>query len=1325
MGTRLTLILYIFCTFIFTCVHSQEYAHFDHYTAKDGLLSNKIIDLAQDSAGFLWIATDFGIDRFDGTLFRHWQAKEYPSMIRNDIYCIAPIKDGLTLGGRNGLLLEYDYKRDLFFDKKPADFDTSYYRETIGFFFPAKGKKYAYTIGGIYRYDEKEHEFKRDFKAFDSINYKYVKCMYVDKFNHFWIGSVDCLMVFDQEGKLLKKFDATFGPCGYITEILPIEKENKLVISSITSNLWIFDISSPQVKNPEIIHLPFDNIRHLIRDSKQRYWFATDGYGLWYTDSELDGNANFKSLQPYGTNNEEIKKIYAITEDHDGDIWIGTQNSGLWRYKRDQLNGIAFSSDFGFPNAVCSGFMEDPSGNIIVSSDGKGLFSTSPNFKIIKNIEISNHNVLSMDIDKNGEIWLSTWGGGVYLYDPQTQKLGNIDFSGISAPNKCVFSTEVMPDGEVFVCTAGGGLYIRDKEKKWHRKALKAEDYPVEDIWVFRSEKGRNNVKWVMTTNTLWRIENGECRPILPNVTNLKSLNPLSICDAVCDDDGNLFASTNKGIMRFVADGSSYETLNFLPSGEYKSILRYKDGTYWTTGYNGIISFDYKKKEYKKLPGNFRDMTKSNFYPHSIYADSKGKIYAGTNGGFFLFDPQNILTDSIIPYFSFSDLYISNQRIRPYEDNILKKGCLSEVKEITFSHNQASYITIQMDIIDFSGYNKTICKYKLKGMDNDWIEMENNRSITFSYLPSGQYTLEVIAYKENIPDSERMISMTITVLPPWWATWWFRSIVLLIVASSVTLYFLTRLHRLERKRAILQEKVEERTSELKQALCDKDRLISVIAHDLKNPMFAIVGALESWISKEQEMDNDKKSKSVKEIFNAAQILQNEMLKLLDWARSKKDDIVCHPTDTNVKFAVNNILILLRGMINDKHLEVTLDFGITNYAYIDSRMLSTVIRNLISNAIKFTKDNGNILITAKQDEKTMRLSISDSGIGMNAQQIDEINAGECRSTLGTSNEKGTGLGFKICQDYMARNNGQIEIRSEVGKGSCITLTIPLSSKVIDDKTEQKAANISFEVNKDLLEGNTILIIDDDPLICNNLKGILESYTNVLTANNGKDALVLAEKHIPDVILSDVEMPLMNGIEMSVELGKSDKTKHIPILFISAKNEDSDRLLGLLSGAIDYISKPFSQTELLIKLSNILNIRQKQQQKILSESLHKVNNEKEDAASVPEADKQQMNPFLKDLLNVLSKRYTNSQLSIEDVANDMCVSQSTLNRKVRSITGKTPLEVLNEYRLNKALQLLKSTQTNVSVGDIAYMVGYNDPAYFTKKFREYFGYTPSKA
>ena len=345
--------------------------------------------------------------------------------------------------------------------------------------------------------------------------------------------------------------------------------------------------------------------------------------------------------------------------------------------------------------------------------------------------------------------------------------------------------------------------------------------------------------------------------------------------------------------------------------------------------------------------------------------------------------------------------------------------------------------------------------------------------------------------------------------------------------------------------------------------------------------------------------------------------------------------------------------------------------------------------------------------------------------MNAQQIDEINAGECRSTLGTSNEKGTGLGFKICQDYMARNNGQIEIRSEVGKGSCITLTIPLSSKVIDDKTEQKAANISFEVNKDLLEGNTILIIDDDPLICNNLKGILESYTNVLTANNGKDALVLAEKHIPDVILSDVEMPLMNGIEMSVELGKSDKTKHIPILFISAKNEDSDRLLGLLSGAIDYISKPFSQTELLIKLSNILNIRQKQQQKILSESLHKVNNEKEDAASVPEADKQQMNPFLKDLLNVLSKRYTNSQLSIEDVANDMCVSQSTLNRKVRSITGKTPLEVLNEYRLNKALQLLKSTQTNVSVGDIAYMVGYNDPAYFTKKFREYFGYTPSKA
>ncbi|MCK9156595.1 MAG: response regulator [Paludibacteraceae bacterium] len=1309
----------VFVILFFTVTYSQEYAHFDHYTAKDGLSSNKIFDIKQDSTGFLWIATDFGLNRFDGTQFKRWKKDEYPSMFRNDIFCLQPTETGLLIGSYDGLLIEYDFKKDEFIDRKPADFDLTYYRETKGFYFPKEGECYAYTIGGIYRFDKKSHEFLTDFPAFRSIN-KYVKSMFVDQYGRYWIGSYDRLLIFSARGKLIKQYDSSFSPCGYITSIVPNKDNTKLIVSSITNQLWVFDISGKKINDPEIIRVPFENIFKILRDSKNRYWFATDGFGLWYTDEEIGSNTKFTSIKPYGINKDEIQKIYSIEEDHDGNIWIGTQNTGLWRYKRNQLHGIVFSSNFGFPSAVCSGFIEDSKGNIIVSTDGKGLYNISPDFKNIKSIDVPNNNVLSMEKVKGEGIWLSTWGGGILKYFPESNKIEQETFNGIESPNKCIFSSMTMPDGEIFCCTAGGGLYIRNKQKQWYRKTLKAENYPVEDIWTLRSAFATNNIKWVITTNTFWRFENGVCKPILPNVTDLKSRFPLNLREAVCDEDGNILAATNQGVMFFKADGSRYETLKFLPNGEYKAILRYKDGTFWTTGSNGILSFDLKKQTYKRMPGNYTDMTKCDFYNHSIYTDSKGKIYAGTNGGFFMFDPQVALTDSTISYFSFSDLYISNKKIKPFENEILKEGSLSDIEAITLTHNQSSYVTIQMDIIDFSEYNKAICEYKLQGLDKDWIKMDENRSITFSYLPAGEYTLDVVAYKENLPKLKVLRSLKIIVLPPWWASWWFKSLVIIAFILGIGLYILNRVRRLERQKAILQVKVEERTSELKQALCDKDRLISVIAHDLKNPMFAIVGALETWKSKDHEMDSEKRSSFVGDILRSAQTLQNEMIKLLDWARSKKDDIVCHPTNTDVKFIINKTMILLNGMILDKHLHVNRDINLKNFAYIDSRMLDTVIRNLISNAIKFTKEGGNIDIKAWQEENVMKLSITDSGIGMSQEQINDIFNGKCNSTLGTQNEKGTGLGFSICQDYMVRNKGKIEIESEVGKGSSITLTFPMSDKPLEEESEMKSASTNFILNKELLEGNTILVVDDDPLICANLKNMLESYANVITANNGKVALELAEKHIPDVILSDVDMPEMNGIEMSKELGKSDKTKHIPILFISAKNEDSDRIMGLLSGAIDYISKPFSQTELLIKLSNILGMRQKQQQKLLNEMLQKGKTDENPAAEQPE-----MNPFLKDLLVVLDEQYTNSQLSIEDMANHMCVSQSTLNRKVRSITGKTPLDVLNEYRMNKALQLLKSTQSNVSVGDIAYMVGFNDPAYFTKKFREFYGYTPSKA
>ena len=301
--------------------------------------------------------------------------------------------------------------------------------------------------------------------------------------------------------------------------------------------------------------------------------------------------------------------------------------------------------------------------------------------------------------------------------------------------------------------------------------------------------------------------------------------------------------------------------------------------------------------------------------------------------------------------------------------------------------------------------------------------------------------------------------------------------------------------------------------------------------------------------------------------------------------------------------------------------------------------------------------------------------------------------------------------------MKRNKGSILVKSEKGKGTTVTLEFLKSDSVI--KEPEIVKDVEFEVDRGLTEGNTILIVDDDYLICRNLSAILDPYVNVIVAHNGAEALKLAEENLPDMILSDVDMPEMNGIELGKALNSSDKLNHIPVIYLSAKGDEQDRLRGLVNGAVDYISKPFSQTELLIKVCNQLKIRQKQQSLILSTHL-KRNVKKQEKIEEPAA----LNPFTKDFIAVLDKRYSDSRVSVEDLASDMNMSQSTLNRRARSIVGKSPLEMLNEYRLNMAAQMLKDDKAGKSISDIAYDVGFSDPAYFTKKFKDYFGCTPSQ-
>lgn len=1293
----------------------KEYARFEHFTTREGLSSNRVFSLAQDSTGFVWVATDFGLDRFDGINFKHYQKKDYPKMKRNEVMYVEHIgHDQILAAGPYGVFIEYDKAKDDFSNIMPKELDSIALIQIKGVHTSRTGERYLFANGGIFHYNAQSGHYDSHFEAHDSLRIDFINTLFIDDQKRFWIGSINHLEILDEKGHKVKSFGQEEN-CGYVTTILPIAP-NKVAIAFQNDQLWIVETQSSSPSILQKITLPFNTVMNMLRTSDGRFWFATDGDGLWFTDDEISPSAHFKNLVPYGELQAEMKKIYAIKEGIDGGIWFGTQNSGIWYYNRKSDECVIFSGDIGLPTEVCSSFEEGEDGTLYVGTDGNGLYAISPDREKITHYNLPGNNITGLN-RQGDHILTSTWGVGLLDFDINSGKASPMTPQGIEHPVPMYFSVG-SKEGLRWACTANDDLYF--KKENWSKLELRDDSFPkIGSKWTSKIIPGEKNSLWVLSTNMLWQIKDGMIHAIHPELYFEQPNDPLFVFDADSDEEGNLFTTSNHGVFRFSKDGKEVERLDFLPDYSQRIIKRDTKGQFWTASFDGIIHFDYNKKTFAHLPGDYEDIAKSFFYIKASFRDSKGRIYFGTNGGFYTFDPNHVDPDMSIHHLRFAELFITRKKIEP-GTSVLEKGRLSELKQLTLQHGMTD-ISIVVDVIDHAKFNKAKIRYRLVGLQEDWIEIGTQRQINFNHIPTGDYTLEVEAFRPFLKECERSISLKITVLPPWWSTWWFRTFIALLVLAGLFLLFRRRLQKLEQEQVILQKRVDERTSELKEALQDKDRLISVIAHDLKNPMFAIVGALETWKNKGKELGERETEQLVQETYDSSITLQREMLNLLDWAKSKRDEIICHPREIDLKYVVNNVVLLLKGMMEDKKITLSQSHDLSHYAIADSRMMGTVVRNLLSNAIKFTPKNGTIQIRSWQEGNQISLEIVDSGVGMDAEQIARLQSGEnVTSTAGTENEKGTGLGFRICQDYIQRNNGTILLSSEKGKGTTVHITLPASTQEMTEGTPQPANTAQINIDRSILEGNTILIVDDDPLICNNIKNILSEYVQTLVAKDGQEGLQLAETHQPDLILSDVDMPTMNGIEMSKALALSGRTKGVPILFISANNEESDRLTGLLSGAIDYIAKPFSQSELLLKIYNLLNIRKEQQKRLLADMM--IKGERREQESEQE---EKINPFLKTFLEVVEEKHVESQITIEDLAQAMAVSQPTLNRKIRSLTGKTPLEVLNEYRLNHALRLLQDSSSDDNVADVAYSVGFNDPSYFTKKFRDFFGYLPSQA
>ena len=616
----------------------------------------------------------------------------------------------------------------------------------------------------------------------------------------------------------------------------------------------------------------------------------------------------------------------------------------------------------------------------------------------------------------------------------------------------------------------------------------------------------------------------------------------------------------------------------------------------------------------------------------------------------------------------------------------------------------------------------------MNGVQEGWVNTEKTRQVNFTNLSPGTYVFQAKALSLNTKAEVLSQPLTIIILPPWWKTWWFRIACGLAILLFLHLFYYLRTREHRKKQAQLEKLVSERTEELRlknqevqiqkenleiqnkrldESLDTKNKILSVIAHDLRNPLTAIVGNL-SLMSEEE--DNSK----IKQVCKSAKNLQTQMENLLDWARIQNQNILYTPKDVFLDALSKECITLLQGLIEEKNIQLTFTNQSEKSAFVDQRMISTVCRNLLNNAIKFTRENGHIHISIQEKGDQIKWSIQDDGVGMTEEQrLKLFDKNTTTTTFGTKNEKGSGLGLKICQEFIAYNKGQFIIESEKGVGTTISILLPQGTQIQSSK-ETSYTLIESDMSATNEESKrTLLIVDDSEEILSYEYNLLRPHYHVITSTNGEDALQIARKEIPDLIISDIVMPKMDGREFCHCIKEDVLTQHIPVILLTSENTVEDQVQGLNIGADDYITKPFNAELLKAKIATILKNKELQKEHLRTRILRMPDIE------IPESIDDTLIAKIND---VIKQNIGESNLTVEFLASKTALSRVQLFRKMKAITGCSPSEYIKAIRLEHAAEIL--VQSKQSIADVAYMVGFSDPKYFSNCFSEKFGVTPSQ-
>ncbi|MBK7629955.1 MAG: response regulator [Ignavibacteriales bacterium] len=1365
---------------------------FKSFTAEDGLSSSDINCLLQDKSGFIWIGTDNGLNRYDGAEFKIFRNKQknLNSISDNSIWSLCEDRNGnIWIGTKGGTLNKYSPKSELFEqinldeNKLSENSVTTILEDENGFIWIGTYSQ------GLYRYDPKSGEIK-NWKygpgLMNILSNNYITSLLQDVDGFIWISTYNGLNKINPK-KLSDGFQVFTS-----NELNPNSISNNLVWrinqSIFDKNiLWIgtanglckFDIKNQRFSRFPItakVPLQFSNSYASITEQKINdkniLWAATYG-GLFRID--LNNNISEQFVTDKKNSNGLLgNQIDELLVDNSGVLWIATDKGLNYHSLKTQKFNSIFTS-----NINSAAYQELLSSDVkaIISEKkdeyylaaSEGLFQlklANQKPELRKYDALNNLNLWSLEKGENSDLWIGTYGNGLIHFDLTTKKL---EFIKIESPTfktsafNYIKSLHINKNGFLWIGFWGGGLASLNTTSGEYKIWIKDEDVKnslsFNDVWALHEDKlGR---LWIGTNGgglNLFIPKNGgefiywKSSPEKSNTLINNSILSISEIDSKISSETILLLGTENGLSKVIINNENDDKYNpnlifdnfpetdLLTDIPINGLLQDEKGYLWLAGNSGLMRFDPQTKATTKF-GSADGLASNIFNSGSFYKSQKGLMLFGSAKGPLIFNPSEIGLSNYQPKIIFTDFLLLNQSVIPGNNSPIKTS-IAFAKEINLSYDQ-NVVTLKFASTDYNASEQIQFLYKLEGFDKDWVTAGVNRSATYTNLNPGSYTFKVKGTNSDGIWSNQEAELYIEISPPMWKTNW--AYLLYIILIFIGLYVI-RTFEMSRTKLRNELRVKDlEAKKIREIEIMKSRFFANLSHEFRTPLMLIKGPVEQLLS--GRIVNQKEQ--IKLIQRNSEQLQHLIDQLLELSQLEAASIPLKAKKGNLVSIVRGISFSFSSLAENKN--ITLKFHSVKdeiITWIDSDKIEKILNNILSNAFKFTPDNGTINIeivnTSIDNLDYTTVSIKDSGIGIPEDKIDKIF--DRFYQVDDSSKRaysGSGIGLSLVKELVDLHEWKIYVHSRLGSGTEFIIQIPLDDNYLNDFQKFMDVNKSNDVNStksseehfveiiesnineiqksekvsnkklEHLENSTILIVEDSEDVRIFLKDILKEDYNLIISENGERGLTEAIENLPDLIISDVMMPIMDGIEFCKNIKSDWRTAHIPVVLLTAKASIDSKIEGLETGADDYVTKPFSLRELSVRIKNLL-----EQRKQLREKFGKDVNFKPENITPNKADQE----FLQNVMSIVEKNISNPDFDSEEFAKQIFLSRSQLHRKIQSISGQSTGEFIRAIRLKKAAGLI--LEKTFSVTQIAFEVGFNSPSHFTKAFKQMFECLPSE-